>query len=1285
MKTFCRRLASLCLRLVLTVAVGSELCLGQSQPNATKPGDKGSPRPVRTSHLLFLLMLMKLIIERTEETLNNHVPTMKWLRRVAAAPAVFLTFVLLGSVLPAQATPTITVMTPQSGPVGTLVAIMGSGFGASQGSSTVKFNGTPVTWVSWSATLLQVQVPTGATSGNVVVTVSGVASKGQAFTVTPPPVITGLSPTSGPVGATVAITGSNFTAGGTQTPQVVFNPELYASPISSTDTSITVAVPAGATTGDLVVSVGGGNSNAVLFTVTSSDPSISTLSPGGGVVGTAVTITGTSFGSSQGTSTVTFNGTTGIPTNWSATSIKVPVPTGATTGNVLVTVGGVASNPYGFEVGTAAPNITSISPTSGAVATSVTIAGTGFGSTQGTNTVTFNGVSGVPTSWSATQIKVPVPTGATSGSVVVTASGTVSNSVSFTVPGTGPSITGLSPSSGPVGTSVTIAGTNFDATQGTSTVTFNGTAATATGWSPTSIVATVPSGATSGSVVVTVGGTASSGFSFTVAPSITSLSPTSGAAGTSVTITGSSFGSSQGTSTVMFNGTAATPTSWSAGSITVAVPSTAATGNVVVTVGGVGSNGVNFTVVPHITTLSPTSGTVGASVTIAGMGFGSSQGTSTVTFNGTAATTTTSWGATSIVATVPTGATTGNVTVTVGGFASNAPSFMVVLAPSITSLSPSSGTVGAPVTITGTNFGTTQGTSTVAFNGTTATITSWGATSIVAVVPTGATTGNVVVNVSAVNSNGSSFTVVAAPSITSLSPTSGAVGASVTIAGANFGTTQGTSSVTFNGTTATTITSWSATSIVATVPPGATTGNVVVTVGGVASNGLTFTPNSTYANGYQYRQAIVLGHANVSNTDQTDFPVLISGVYSYLANVSNGGLVQSANGYDIVFSQDPKGASNLDFEIDDYNPVTGTVNFWVRIPMLSHTVDTLIYLFYGNPAITASQENKLGVWRNGYEGAWHFTNFADSLGPLNATNTGSVQLGPGKIGTAALFTGSGSSYLTFPNVMSLSTSSVMTESMWVELNSVPTGSRQDAEMLPAVNPNQFAFTFQINGSDFAAGPSQAGVADQLTGGAPAVTAGTWHRLTMVLNAGSFSFYQDGALIGTQVYDATTNGASANTGSNWLLGAVSYEGSTYYYLNGAVDDVNISTVARSADWIATEYANQSSPSTFYTVEGQATPTSAPTIQYLSPSAGNTGIAVYHPGIRFSIGAGHKHGDVQRRGGHSDELERCQRCCAGASRSDDRQCRSDRGRGRQQWSLVYKRHLHEWVPVSTNDRA
>src|ERR1700730_5210548 len=85
-------------------------------------------------------------------------------------------------------------------------------------------------------------------------------------------------------------------------------------------------------------------------------------------------------------------------------------------------------------------------------------------------------------------------------------------------------------------------------------------------------------------------------------------------------------------------------------------------------------------------------------------------------------------------------------------------------APTITSLSPTSGVVGSSVTITGTNFGSTQGgSSTVKFNGTTATPTSWSATSIVAPVPGGATTGNVVATVSSVASNGVNFTVTTLP------------------------------------------------------------------------------------------------------------------------------------------------------------------------------------------------------------------------------------------------------------------------------------------------------------------------------------------------------------------------------------------------------------------------------------------------------------------------------------------------------------------------------------------
>jgi hypothetical protein len=667
---------------------------------------------------------------------------------------------------------------------------------------------------------------------------SGSSGGGGTHTVT----ISGLSPMSGAVGTAVTISGANFgSSQGTST--VTFN-GTAGTPTSWSASSIVVPVPSGATTGAVVVTVGGVASNALTFTV-GSTPSISSLNPTSGAVATSVTIAGTNFGASQGSSTVAFNGTAGAPTSWSATSIVVPVPSGATTGNVVVTVGGVASNGVTFTVNANAPSITSLNPTSGTVGTSVTITGTNFGASQGSSTVTFNGTAATPTGWSATSIVVPVPSAATTGNVVVTVGGVASNGVAFTL-ASGPSITSLNPTSGAVGSSLTIAGTNFGASQGSSTVTFNGTAGTPTSWSATSIAIVVPSGATTGNVVVTVGGVASNGVNFSVTPHIASLNPTSGSVGTSVTITGTGFGTSQGSSTVSFNGTTGGPTSWSATSIVVPAPGGATTGNVVVTVGGVASNGVTFTVgTPTITTLSPTSGPVGTSVTISGANFGSSQGSSTVTFNGTSATPT-SWGATSIVVPVPSGATSGNVVVTVNGVASNGVTFTVTSAgPTISGLSQNSGAVGTSITITGTNFGASQGTSTVTFNGTPGSPSSWSATSITVAVPSGATTGNVVVTVGGVASNGVNFTVGtgSAPSIINLSPNAGPSGTPVTITGVNFGSSQGSSTVTFNGTNAR-ATSWTATSILVTVPSGATTGNVEVTVGGIASNGLEFTVGS---------------------------------------------------------------------------------------------------------------------------------------------------------------------------------------------------------------------------------------------------------------------------------------------------------------------------------------------------------------------------------------------------------------------------------------------------------
>jgi hypothetical protein len=79
-------------------------------------------------------------------------------------------------------------------------------------------------------------------------------------------------------------------------------------------------------------------------------PSIASLSPSYGPVGATINIYGSNFGSVRGSSTVTFNGTAATPTYWSASLIVAPVPVGATTGYVVVTVNGLPSGSSGYSL-----------------------------------------------------------------------------------------------------------------------------------------------------------------------------------------------------------------------------------------------------------------------------------------------------------------------------------------------------------------------------------------------------------------------------------------------------------------------------------------------------------------------------------------------------------------------------------------------------------------------------------------------------------------------------------------------------------------------------------------------------------------------------------------------------------------------------------------------------------------------------------------------------------------------------------------------------------------------
>jgi hypothetical protein len=164
---------------------------------------------------------------------------------------------------------------------------------------------------------------------------------------------------------------------------------------------------------------------------------------------------------------------------------------------------------------------------------------------------------------------------------------------------------------------------------------------------------------------------------------------------------------------------------------------------------------------------------------------------------------------------------------------------------------------------------------------------------------------------------------------------------------------------------------------------------------------------SSWSNGYAFRRAVTIDHIKVPNTDQVNFPVLISGTYGFLATISNGGDVISANGYDIIFTSDVAGTTILPFEQASYSASTGAVNYWVQVPALSHTADTVIYLFYGNGGISSDQSNKTAVWDTNYKGVWHLAN-GSTLSANDSTSSGNNGTIYGATATAGIIDGAAS-------------------------------------------------------------------------------------------------------------------------------------------------------------------------------------------------------------------------------------------------------------------------------------
>lgn len=327
---------------------------------------------------------------------------------------------------------------------------------------------------------------------------------------------------------------------------------------------------------------------------------------------------------------------------------------------------------------------------------------------------------------------------------------------------------------------------------------------------------------------------------------------------------------------------------------------------------------------------------------------------------------------------------------------------------------------------------------------------------------------------------------------------------------------------------------------------------------------------------FSYKRSITFDHTKVPNTDQSNFPALVYLSDATLKTVANGGHVQSASGYDICFFSDSGMTSSLYWEMESYDASNGIMWAWVKIPTLSHTSDTVIYVGYGNAAISTFQSTAASAWDSNYKGVWHLgsvtgggLNDSTSNGK-NGTNHSSTAT-TGKISGGIAVSGSAQ----YVDVGAIETGTgAFTLSCWVKVSAFP-GTGVEAQLIgKGFDGTSEPYFLDLVGTSLRCGSYAPGQ----TLWASDWSTGIWYYAVGVWSGSEFIVYSNGA----QKNSNAGTGPIPTSANSTYIGALDVNGVTGRYLNGAIDEVRISNSARTADWISTEYANQNSPGTFFTL-------------------------------------------------------------------------------------------------------
>lgn len=312
---------------------------------------------------------------------------------------------------------------------------------------------------------------------------------------------------------------------------------------------------------------------------------------------------------------------------------------------------------------------------------------------------------------------------------------------------------------------------------------------------------------------------------------------------------------------------------------------------------------------------------------------------------------------------------------------------------------------------------------------------------------------------------------------------------------------------------------------------------------------------------FSYKRSVTLDHTKVPST-QSNFPVLIDVTHNDLKSTGNGGHVQSASGYDIRPYTDSALGTALTYQLAFYDPATGHVIMRAKIASLSSSVDTVPYLAYGDSGLS-SDGSSTATWDSNFVSVYYFGNgttlsLADAIGANNGTGVNTPTAATGKVDGGLGMSTSGPQYVDLGTGIN---PTALTYSLWINItsfgdtyNAIISRSGATYSQIYVRNMNKAAWYFLGQGG--------AGVA--IDPGTATINTGTWYHLAMTYDSsGGLKTYVNGTNDGT----GGTDGNAGTTAINTYVGHQAGQGREW---NGAADELQISNIARSADWITTEY-------------------------------------------------------------------------------------------------------------------